>query len=462
MKIVATVLLLAFAAREPLTAAAIPSQQTSDGECLIPDVIGMHRADAERRLREADLVAQVTTRQADRPGATVIAQQPRCGPMPRDRRVAIVVAEASPSDTPRPEPSRGGTSVGEVALPVGIAVGAAVLGAILSRRNNDQATVPNLVNLPEGAVADTLNKARLRPGEVGRQASTAVPSGRVLSQTPAAGAVVAPGTVVNVNVSAGRPMTEVPNLAGLDWQRANERTTGARLRILVTEPAAGDLTGLTVSSQVPAAGTRVSVGAAVGVTLQAAAVAAAPAADALQIVPPATQLPADIPLATQAPPAQAPPVEASAAPAVDPLPAAPVAQDPRLAAQPAEAVVAQVLQPQPAPPGGPPPAAVVTPGAAAPAASTLWLWPLFLFLLLGVVPLRDQIRKRFARKPPLLTETMPPVPRLTCVPRLDPGRQRITSNSRPGTMELAYSVNGGTQRAWFDDRPHPGKAEARP
>ena len=141
-----------------------------------------------------------------------------------------------------------------MALPVGIVVGAAVLGAILSRRGQDQATVPDLVNLPESVVAGTLQKARLRAGEVAKQESLTVAAGRVISQTPVAGMKVAPESTVSIRISAGRALIEVPDLTGLDWQTANARSTGARLRMLVTDPQASDFAGMTVASQVPVAG----------------------------------------------------------------------------------------------------------------------------------------------------------------------------------------------------------------
>jgi hypothetical protein len=86
--------------------------------------------------------------------------------------------------------------------------------------------------------------------------------------------------------------------------------------------------------------------------------------------------------------------------------------------------------------------------------SRIWLWPLCVLLLLLVVPARDQIRKRFARgsvTPP--ASIVPPLPRVTVIPRLDAGRQAITSRSRElrGHFDFVYHVNGGGQRAWFDD-----------
>ena len=48
---------------------------------------------------------------------------------------------------------------------------------------------------------------------------------------------------------------------------------------------------------------------------------------------------------------------------------------------------------------------------------------------------------------------VPPLPRVTFIPRLDPGRQAITSRIRElrGHFDFVYHVNGGGQRAWFDN-----------
>jgi hypothetical protein len=100
-----------------------------------------------------------------------------------------------------------------------------------------------------------------------------------------------------------------------------------------------------------------------------------------------------------------------------------------------------------------PDAPPVTPGTPPPD-SKRWWWPLFVLLLLVVVPARNQIRKRFATRPvPPVGSVVPPPPRVTIIPRLDAGRQAITSRSRElrGHFDFVYHVNGGRQRAWFDD-----------
>jgi beta-lactam-binding protein with PASTA domain len=473
MRVVALVLLLAFAGSEPLSpvvsartmrSAAGPQYATSD--CEIPDVTDLSRAEADKRLHNAELVVgQVSTQPADRPAGTIIGQAPRCGPRPRDGRVNLVVSSGPRAEAPRPERESGGTSVGDVAVPVGIVVGAVVLGAILSKRGRDQTTVPNLVNLPESVVAGTLRKARLQAGEVAKQESLTVAAGTVISQTPVAGTRVAPGSAVSVRLSAGRPLIEVPDLSGLDWQNANARTTGARLRMLVTDPRADDFAGMTVASQVPAAGTRVMAGATVGVTLRGVQVPAAVPAVGLPPAPP----PQPAPLPQPAPPPN-PPVAVRPSPATPvpttPVPAAPapVAQVPAAPVDPAPPVaIVAPAPPSPAPGPVVPPAPPVAPDTRL-SHSRLWLWPLFALLLLLVVPARDQMRKRFASgsvPPPV--SVVPPLPRVTLIPRLDAGRQAIRSRSRErrGHFDFVYHVDGGGLRAWFDDdMPRPGRREA--
>jgi hypothetical protein len=99
-----------------------------------------------------------------------------------------------------------------------------------------------------------------------------------------------------------------------------------------------------------------------------------------------------------------------------------------------------------------------------PSDSRIWLWPLFVLLLLLVVPAGNQVRKRFAtRRVPAAASVVPPLPRVTVIPRLDAGRQAITSRSRKlrGHFDFVYRVNGGSQRAWFDDNaPRAGRVGA--
>jgi RHS repeat-associated protein/uncharacterized repeat protein (TIGR01451 family) len=77
-------------------------------------------------------------------------------------------------------------------------------------------TVPNVVGQPEAAAATTITGANLLVGSVGTRNTTTTPAGAVFSQDPAAGALAAPGSPVDLVVSLGPPpVGTVPNVVGL-------------------------------------------------------------------------------------------------------------------------------------------------------------------------------------------------------------------------------------------------------
>jgi len=71
--------------------------------------------------------------------------------------------------------------------------------------------VPNVVNLTQGAAATAITGAGLTVGPITLTNSPTVPAGSVISQTPAAGASVAPGsaaeTTIVGNSTLGRSLT---------------------------------------------------------------------------------------------------------------------------------------------------------------------------------------------------------------------------------------------------------------
>ena len=66
-------------------------------------------------------------------------------------------------------------------------------------------TVPDVTGQPSGAAASALTAAGVAAGKVTSQTSNTVPSGDVISESPSAGSVVAPGSAVDLIVSSGAP-----------------------------------------------------------------------------------------------------------------------------------------------------------------------------------------------------------------------------------------------------------------
>jgi beta-lactam-binding protein with PASTA domain len=97
------------------------------------------------------------------------------------------------------------------------------------------ATVPNLIGLEQAAAESALAAAGLTIGISDTLYSTAVAAGRVLSQTPGAGAVVAEGYAVDVNFSLGPRSIQAPDVRGLS--QAN-----ARIVLEILGLAAGAMT----------------------------------------------------------------------------------------------------------------------------------------------------------------------------------------------------------------------------
>jgi serine/threonine-protein kinase len=123
-----------------------------------------------------------------------------------------------------------------------------------------KSVVPNLVGLPLDQAKKTIKNARLALGKVTPQNSDR-PNGEVLSSNPAAGKALPPGTKVNLTVSNGVPLVDVPNVVGMPYATAYATLTQAGFQV----PQAGQQISDKqpdgyVLSQTPAAGERIPQG----------------------------------------------------------------------------------------------------------------------------------------------------------------------------------------------------------
>jgi len=123
--------------------------------------------------------------------------------------------------------------------------------------------VPNVVGQPTSAVGGLLTSAQLTIGTQTSQCDNSQPLNNVISSNPPAGAQVAPQTAVNIVISSGSCNTNiVPAVVGQTYAVAQNTLSGAGL----TSGTGNCTSSMTVASQNPTSGTRVTPGTLVTLT----------------------------------------------------------------------------------------------------------------------------------------------------------------------------------------------------
>jgi peptidoglycan-associated lipoprotein len=90
------------------------------------------------------------------------------------------------------------------AIPPAAAAGSPAAGAVVAAAPEAEfVIVPNVVGMSKDDAQSAISGARLEMGNVTFQPHDTVPAGHVISQDPAAGARVRPGTPVNIVISTG-------------------------------------------------------------------------------------------------------------------------------------------------------------------------------------------------------------------------------------------------------------------
>jgi serine/threonine-protein kinase len=107
-------------------------------------------------------------------------------------------------------------------LGVAIAVAVAMSGGEDPPPAVEQVAVPPLANLEQAAAEQALTDAGLEVGTVTTEASTTVAEGAVIRSNPAGGAELDPGSTVDLFVSGGPDTVAIPNVVGLDEDRARD------------------------------------------------------------------------------------------------------------------------------------------------------------------------------------------------------------------------------------------------
>jgi serine/threonine-protein kinase len=200
---------------------------------IVPNVVGETQAAAEAELEELGLEVDVRRREVDpdetEPG-TVVAQDPR-----RDEEVA-----------------RGSTVTITVAV------------------EPDTVVVPSLEGLTVSQAQSELRAADLTLGSTLQEASSDIAEGLVIRSEPATDAEVEPGSAVDIYVSTGPEMVEVPDVStgclSVGAARQALRAVGLEMAIGEPVPTVPDCPNPSrILGQEPVAGTTVEAGSTVTV-----------------------------------------------------------------------------------------------------------------------------------------------------------------------------------------------------
>ena len=272
-------------------------------DVAVPSLIGLTRTEAEKQLKEADLVPEVTTE----PSATialdiVISQDPgKDVAIKSGSTVKLVVSSGietvelpdvtglAEADAEKQLIAKGllvkitpqesadiasGTVISQSpAALVPVAAGSVV--ELFVSKGVGEELVPDVVGQPLAQAQAAIQAAGFRFANPTQAASATVPNGSVISTDPAGGASVAASTLIRIVVSTGPEQAKVPTVVG--QSEADATTTikfaGLSVRVVPQTVPAADPNAGRVISQDPVGGKMEDKGSAVTITVGVAAAA---------------------------------------------------------------------------------------------------------------------------------------------------------------------------------------------
>ena len=257
----------------------------------VPNVVGQAQAAASSAVVAAGLVVGTVTQQASAsvPSGNVISQNPAAGASVAAGSAVNLVVSTGPAPVTVPNVvgqtqaaasaaiTAAGLTVGAVTTQVSASVpagnvisqnpaaGASVAGgtvvSLVVSSGPALISVPNVVGMTEPAAAAAIFGVNLTLGTISTANSETVPSGLVISQSPAASTQVAARTPVSLVISIGpfRPTTvTVPNVVGLtETAAANAIYAGGLTLGSISTAYSATVASGNVISQSPAAHTTV-------------------------------------------------------------------------------------------------------------------------------------------------------------------------------------------------------------
>ncbi len=137
--------------------------------------------------------------------------------------------------------------------------GAVLLGTQMFSSPPEQEVVPRVVGLTLVQAEEKLTTAGLALGDTQEAASSEVPKGRIISQSPGPLTELAPGSEVDVVISVGPEKRTVPFVNGQDKDKAQQTLADLGFRVRLVERESSEPKDTVVATD-PVAGTSLNVG----------------------------------------------------------------------------------------------------------------------------------------------------------------------------------------------------------
>jgi RHS repeat-associated protein len=259
----------------------------------VPDVVGQTQASAQASIVAANLVAGLVATQSSVtvPAGEVISQSPLAGTLaPQGSAVDLVVSAGPalltvPDVVGQPQANAqaaivgAGFLVGTIAtassdnVPAGSVISQSLPGGsaqpegsaidLVVSTGPPRVAVPDVVGLAQANAGAAIAAAGLAVGTITPASSDTVPAGDVISQSPAGGAAVLPGSTVDLFVSTGPAvvLVTVPDVLGQPQLNAEAAIAAAGLTVgPVSTQSSDTVPAGAVISQDPPGGSQLSQG----------------------------------------------------------------------------------------------------------------------------------------------------------------------------------------------------------
>ncbi len=215
---------------------------------MLPNVVGLHESDAISKLQASGLSPQIVREYSPTvPLGVVLDQLP---------------SSTSLAEMPKKKRSLLWLWILLVVLVL------AALGAAGYLWYNRTGTVPNVVGLSQADATNAITSAGFKLGAVGTtQTISAAEVGKVVTQTPAPNGDVRLNTPIDVVVSGGQKLIDVPNVVGKTQAEAEQALKDAGFTSQVSLAYSNDVAKGSVISQAPAAGQKVPAETSIGLTV---------------------------------------------------------------------------------------------------------------------------------------------------------------------------------------------------